>query len=500
MLKLIIADDESIIRETISRIIDWRENDIELVGLCKNGLEAYDAILDESPDIVLTDIRMPGMDGLELIRRISATDLNTQFIILSGYGEFEYAKTAMKYGVKHYLLKPCNELQILESVRDIAKDCYRKSTGIASSKTTSNLYNHVLFSILNDALYQNRSCHELLETYNPYMDFHFTPYRLLYVYFLEQEHLSDMLSALKTYSEKHFPTITIHGIYVNHTLLLFFRDFAGNLQDFKNYISAMKFDGDRIRPETEEHAFKNLQTLLEVVLEKVKRYSMIYYINDFRPLPSCNYSYIIKETEKLAAISMEGDENAIDTLIELMNGIDNLAFFKQLANALMLKITAANAALSTVDLTEWMLQENQEIDLESLKLSLADRLRRLLNTRPKEGNLSSTVAQICDYVNAHLSDSNLTLKMIAEQHLFMNTDYVSKKFQRETGSRFSNYLTDMRIERAKRLLASADADKIQSIAEQVGCGNNPQYFSQLFKKKTGMTPTAYLAQFNRKEG
>ena len=74
MLKLIIADDERIIRETISTIIDWKQYDIELVGLCKNGLEAYDMILDETPDIVLTDIRMPGMDGLELIRRPGGTE------------------------------------------------------------------------------------------------------------------------------------------------------------------------------------------------------------------------------------------------------------------------------------------------------------------------------------------------------------------------------------------------------------------------------------------
>ena len=85
MLKMIIADDERVIRESISRLIDWEKLGVELTGLCRNGLEAYDMIIDEDPDIVLTDIRMPGMDGLELIRKVSLMDLDTRFILLSGY-------------------------------------------------------------------------------------------------------------------------------------------------------------------------------------------------------------------------------------------------------------------------------------------------------------------------------------------------------------------------------------------------------------------------------
>ena len=85
MLKLIIADDERVIRETISRLIDWESIGVEVVGLCKNGIEAYNMILDESPDIVMTDIRMPGLTGLELVREISQSDQRIQFIILSGY-------------------------------------------------------------------------------------------------------------------------------------------------------------------------------------------------------------------------------------------------------------------------------------------------------------------------------------------------------------------------------------------------------------------------------
>ena len=126
MLRLIIVDDEKIIRESIRSLIDWESLGIEVVGVCKNGLEAYDAILDSYPDIVLTDIKMPGLSGLELIEKLNDTRENIQFIILSVYSEFEYAKQAMRFGIRHYLLKPCNENQIIEAIEDVKKACYLK--------------------------------------------------------------------------------------------------------------------------------------------------------------------------------------------------------------------------------------------------------------------------------------------------------------------------------------------------------------------------------------
>ena len=109
MLRLLIADDERVIREMIHDLIDWNSLGIEVVGLCKNGIEAYDMVLDEYPDIVLTDIKMPGLSGLELIQKVSELNQNIQFIILSGYGEFEYAKEALRMGAFDYLLKPVEE-------------------------------------------------------------------------------------------------------------------------------------------------------------------------------------------------------------------------------------------------------------------------------------------------------------------------------------------------------------------------------------------------------
>lgn len=135
MLRLIIVDDEKIIRESIRSLIDWESLGIEVVGVCKNGLEAYDAILDSYPDIVLTDIKMPGLSGLELIEKLNDTRENIQFIILSGYSEFEYAKQAMRFGIRHYLLKPCNENQIIEAIEDVKKSLLSETAGRSGAGT-----------------------------------------------------------------------------------------------------------------------------------------------------------------------------------------------------------------------------------------------------------------------------------------------------------------------------------------------------------------------------
>ena len=95
------------------------------------------------------------------------------------------------------------------------------------------------------------------------------------------------------------------------------------------------------------------------------------------------------------------------------------------------------------------------------------------------------------YVEENLANPNLTLKWIAENYLFMNVDYVSKRFIKETNQKFSHYLSNVRIQKAKQLLSEGHAGQIQWVAQQVGCGNNPQYFSQIFKKSTGLTPSAY---------
>lgn len=249
MLRLLIVEDEDLIRQSLEHIIDWQSLGVEVVGSCRDGIEAYDTIIDENPDIVLTDIKMPGLDGLALVERVAELDLNCVFVILSGYADFSYAQKAMRYNVQFYLTKPCNEKEIAEAVQKASETVLREKR---------------IRAILPDSL-------------------------------PEEEDPSD---------------------------------------------------------------------------------------------------------------------------------------------------------------------------------SIAHKVRQ--------------------YVEQHYHDSTLSLKFVAEKVLFMNADYVGKQFFQQTGMKFSQCVTRTRIQRAKQIIARMPNARVNEIAEAVGCGHNPQYFSQMFKKETGETLSEYM--------
>lgn len=131
MLRLIIANDEKIIRETTCSFIDWQGIGAEVVGVCSNDVKTYETILGYYPDIILTDIKMSGFSGLELVKKVKGIDNDVQFIILSGYDSLEYAKEVTQFGTHHYLLKPCNEYQIADAIDAVKEDCYRQHSSLA---------------------------------------------------------------------------------------------------------------------------------------------------------------------------------------------------------------------------------------------------------------------------------------------------------------------------------------------------------------------------------
>ena len=125
-MKAIIADDERKICMLIRELIDWQALGIEIVDEAYSGTSAYEKIRRHKPEIVITDIRMPGMDGLEMIRRLKREKLDTEFIIISGHKNFEYAHTAIQFGVSNYLLKPLTATDLYDNVLDVSRRILRR--------------------------------------------------------------------------------------------------------------------------------------------------------------------------------------------------------------------------------------------------------------------------------------------------------------------------------------------------------------------------------------
>ena len=501
MLKLIIADDERIIRESISTLIDWNSLGIELIGLCSDGIEAYNMILDECPDIVLTDIRMPGLSGLDLIERISQTDLNIQFILLSGFGEFEYAKQAMRYRVHHYLLKPCNEEQIIESIKDVIQEHYHQKAfqDMQNRQKTllSNLHYSLLSNIIHEWIFLPESSKPSLEAYAGFMDFYNTNYELCFLYFLEEERLEQALHTIYLYMKKQAPGITVYSIYVKNTLLLFFESHQVSYEAMDSFFISLSPDGEgtNLVPEYQRTSFSSLSALLEVAVGKVKRYGVIYFMNGIRPVPICNYKTVITRLDQLAAMLLKDDPEScqahLSELKRSLEGISSPDFIRQVGSNSIHKLTV-DGNYPHINTPEFLMQLNQQADPEALRAMLLDNIDAMLaHSSENSRSYSSLIEDVMQYVEENIANPNLTLKWIAENHLFMNVDYVSKRFIRETNQKFSNFLSNMRIQKAKQLLSEGHAGQIQWVAQQVGCGNNPQYFSQIFKKSTGLTPSAY---------
>lgn len=415
---MIIVDDEKNIRESMKNCVDWENLGIQLVGLCKNGLEAYDMILDESPDIVLTDIKMPALSGLELISRIVQSGQHIEFIILSGYGEFEYTKEAMKYGIKHYLLKPCNEEELVAVVKEASKACYQRRLSYGAEQENAKLLREfkggIFRSLLLEYAFDRLEYEKLKERFEQYIQFADAKYSILVLKDVVVADLDIISSAIP---EENLAAC-LFCVYTGGSVILIsegYRGFADN--------------------ETYEQYFQRFGRSFAVKQQT------------FESLP------------------------------------DMLLCLRQLI------VTDGNSRYYSRGKWPYLYNKStvhEEIDAIKEKMIVSQDHRTALHTG------KDFINQTIGYVYANLKNPELSLKYIAETVLFMNVDYLSKQFNKYVGCKFSSFLANARIEEAKRLLQEEKDISVQEVAAAVGCGNNPQYFSLLFKKHTGVTATDYM--------
>lgn len=473
MVRLLIADDERTMRETISTVIDWQSLNVEIVATCKDGLEAYAACMDLCPDIVLTDIRMPGLSGLDLIQKLRKASPDTRFIILSGYGEFQYAQEAMSFGVQHYLLKPCNEEQIIRAVKETAKSL--------STRTDPSGPEQRLICALREQMLQilflsvaTQAFEQDLSAYGQYFDLDHAPYM---VFETDAAAKAEILLCAKHMREAHASianAVPCCTVYIDDTLLFFFEKYDDALQKLT---AALQTALPRRLTRTWET--ESLEALIEALRARIQTARRAGCLSHNQDTVIQRHAIFPRQLEQLTA---EGGLEAIRTLLDSIQDTDVLA---QTASHLLI----------------WQVKQGSCEPLEAARMlerfgeaSSQARLRELIDEiclRPKSESPQDLAGKVQRYVLENISDSNISLKWIAENHLYMNVNYVSRCFVRDTGMRFSTFLTRARVERAKQMLKLEGYHGAQTIAQAVGCGNNPQYFCQIFKKETGQSIQAF---------
>ena len=524
MYRVIIADDERIIREGISQKVNWEKFDFELIDLAINGKDAYDKIKEKRPDIVITDIKMPGMSGLELIDKVSKNYKNIKFIILSGYDEFEFAKKAMKHGIKHYLLKPTDEDEITKVLKAVKKEIEKEkekqlflkemedelSTMIPLAKEQflrdrilNKVYSKKELKYYKDLFNINKDIQIILfefdeeykieeifaleriikrysDTFGFYINTFIKNVLLLLIESNDHEKILDIINKIKNkylnYYEKDI-TVAISSFRSFDKIHLLYQE-AKEILNYKFYLGkgCILTNKDLVE-DKHTRILKDLNFTIEQIVISVKCGNKKAFEED-----------IEKFFEDLKIDKLEKEITftySVDLLTSIIrNNIDNIKqnhkkdinfYFKDLIN-----IRNSNTINEVKDKIKKIALEITEINY--------------LNFTHKRNRLVQLIIQ---KVEENIGNENLSLKWLSNNMVFANVDYLSKIFKKEMGINFCQYLIKERMEKAKKLLKDMGDDRIYEIASQVGFGDNSQYFSQVFKNYTGLSPTDYRKKIEK---
>lgn len=503
MYRVLISDDEPLVLDILSSIIPWDALGCELIGTSLNGMDSYSKICDEYPDIVITDIRMPVMNGLELIEQAKKLDKNIDFIVLSGYDDFSFAQKAMQFGVKYYHLKPARKEDLIETLQKIIFDRSQaeKQKNAEQQQLINALQVPLQKSFLYDALNQEAFTDQTLRHYTRLLGLPENISSCCICTFLEENCLLQFQRDFYEYISRRRITVYWPAFYVTNSFLFCYQALELNQEDnLKSFIESRHFTNQSVTLECHFLYFQDTVHLYNEIFRKISRYHSIRLING-------------KQTpETINNITFTGQNHSIweKELCQLSSAYQAEKLLKELFASVT---TVESAILLSIRLlfSSAGFSEKSELDPYTLKCLFAgssvEEIRNItinLFTQQfsaSKGNTAknSLISKVKSYVENHLDSETLSLKWLAENQFYISAGYLSKQFLAEEGEHFSVYLNRQRIELAKKLMSVYHNDNIQDIAQKVGFRNNPRYFSQVFKKITGQTPSEYLSALKNSE-
>ncbi|SHK54065.1 two-component system, response regulator YesN [Anaerocolumna jejuensis DSM 15929] len=527
-LSLLIVDDEPAIRNGLANAIEWEEYGIKVIGAASDGYEALHMVHQFNPHIIITDIRMPNCDGLELIRHIKEEEISSKFIIISGYNDFKYAQTAIKYQVFSYLLKP---IQIEELIKEVINLRDATLTEIQNSQNLMNtrqqlqkqnqaLKDHFCIRLLDNEYKNEAEIDEQLK--NLKLSIQNTFNRVL-VFSYDSIPVQDSLGFQKYIRQ------TVEDSFNGYSCAVFFRD-AGTLaviintsgnktsemEIFKkicsNIIESLKRDTDiniSIGIGDAAPNLLNTQASFFCALEALsyRLYQTRQRIFDSSIIsrePTPVITPDTKTNQELADAIFRSDLPAIDRLLH--------QFFHSL---FYVEIPPPNyirgmCIFLVIDVQNGLLGYYDEINrlYTDVPYEEINRLQSFREIREWITNKFNTYSQ---YMNQNCLDKkdpiiqkakayikeNLYNKIKAENvavHVGLSENYFTFYFKKKTNNNFKSYIQTLKIEKAKEHLKTSNI-LISELSSMLGY-DDYRTFNRAFKKETGLTPSEYQQKYH----
>lgn len=534
-MRLLIAEDELWLRKRLVSTIDWSSYGISEVYEAEDGGEALEIALKEKPDIVITDIRMPELSGIDLMKKLNENSIFSKMIVVSGYDDFEYAQGALRMGAINYLLKPVDEEELLDSVKrcveELKKEKNKETVFDKQSAASEMLMEHIYEDLIFET--SEKRTEELLQKLSrKEIGFPFQSAAVVnmqvreHTFFVNDKVKSDMWSVYqwlrRNLQEDCYECQYLYMRGSQIVLLLFGDDLeakfmervenwvqlilealqkelnislfmaAGDVNDdfsgiHRSYEMAQKKIKEKRAEEKRILALRNQETEQELNT----RFDDVYGEYDFKLLiKEIRNGDSEKAQTELQAI-LQSSSRRLQSADMMKLQLFYMNFINRIAGACLPECEAYADELAMQCMT--VMRELIYIGSDTIVTEMWDCLRKFVEKLVEvyqENNGKRKhwmIDQVLQYVEENYNTA-LSTRDIAGR-FFMNTSYFSKLFHEQMGCTFSNYLINVRVEKAKMMLTQTNM-KLYDIAEAVGY-TNVQYFSTIFKEKEGLTPSAF---------
>ncbi|MBQ4075437.1 MAG: response regulator [Clostridia bacterium] len=520
MYQIFVVEDELLIRQSIRNVIENMQGPYALCGEASDGEMALSMMQDLMPDIVLTDIRMPFLDGFELIRHAKAMMPWLKIVIISGYGDFESAQKAISLGVDQYLLKPIRPPELMKTIEIMASRIdAEKQQRISVRNYEDDEVQHALRQhFMQQLLYGGLHTSTLLERAHALKLDVVKPSYQPVLFFFGQEELDYRLLQLcvRNLMERLDNPLYYFNEASTLTVLCDGRDQESLSENVYQFISILRHELREFCPiitTVVGHPVHRLSAVCQAYRTAADLLRKVYGVSAGQVVDASDAAQIAAQIielgdpfgqqfqQKLQHTSSADIPALVDEALDSPDGSRfNSALMRYYALIDLLKMTALLLVKATpeLDMKDVASRLSAEYDvmaasgtLPAFRQAAIELLQRSVGLRKENLSImkySHVISKAEKYVAENFCNPNISLLSVSK-YVGMSAAHFSTVFSQTVGRSFINYLTGMRIERAKELLTKTNM-KLSTIAMEIGY-NEPNYFSHVFRKLEGTTPKEY---------